>query len=205
MKTKVISANIASQIDNIYEEFFMRLMIILGMMLSIAIQTASADTNKERAMSSKKVVKEFMGQLKGELEKAMKSSGPVAAIEVCNTKAPEIAKGLSEKYGWKVARTSLKTRNTSNKPDAWETQVLQKFEQRKAAGEDVKPMAYFETVNGNFRFMKAIPTGEVCLKCHGEKIDPKITAKLDELYPADKARGFKLGDIRGAFTITHSM
>ncbi len=66
----------------------MRLMIILGMMLGMAMQTASADINKERAMSSKKVVKEFMGQLKGELEIAMKSSGPVVAIEVCNTKAP---------------------------------------------------------------------------------------------------------------------
>jgi hypothetical protein len=41
-----------------------------------------------------------------------------------------------------------------------------------------------------------------CLKCHGENIDPKITAKLDEIYPHDQARGYTVGQIRGAFTIT---
>ena len=56
-----------------------------------------------------------------------------------------------------------------------------------------------------FRYMKAIPTGELCLKCHGAEIEPGVKAKLDELYPNDKARGFKLGDIRGAFTIKQPM
>jgi hypothetical protein len=50
--------------------------------------------------------------------------------------------------------------------------------------------------------MKAIPTKIVCLKCHGSEIDPKIVAKLDELYPEDKAVGYKQGDIRGAFYVT---
>jgi hypothetical protein len=53
--------------------------------------------------------------------------------------------------------------------------------------------------------MKAIPTGKVCLKCHGEKIDPDVEASLKQNYPRDKARGFKEGDIRGAFTITQPM
>ena len=70
-------------------------------------------------------------------------------------------------------------------------------------------MAHFEAVENdgkkNFRFMKAIPTGEVCLKCHGSEMKPGIKAKLQELYPNDKATGFKLGDIRGAFTITQPM
>lgn len=177
---------------------------------SLFISTAYAgDDLKQRAQKSKVVVKEFMTQLKGELKGAMKAGGPVNAINVCKEKAPAIAKNLSEKYGWKVARTSLKTRKASNAPDAWETKVLNTFETRKAKGEDVKPMAYFEAVDNNskksFRFMKAIPTGEVCLKCHGENIAPPIKAKLQELYPDDKATGFKLGDIRGAFTITQPM
>jgi hypothetical protein len=156
------------------------------------------------------VVKEFFGQLKGELTKSMKASGPVATIEVCNKTAPSIAKSLSEKHEMKVARTSLKTRNSANAPDAWEEKVLKEFEKRRAAGENPKDMAFFEIVEEdgkkNFRFMKAIgmpPLKKMpCLKCHGENIDPKITAKLDELYPDDKARGYKPGQIRGAFTIT---
>jgi len=32
-------------------------------------------------------------------------------------------------------------------------------------------------------------------------VKPGIEAKLGALYPDDKARGFKVGDIRGAFSI----
>ena len=184
--------------------------LLLLAILSIASNTAMADNgNKERAMKSKAVVKEFMGQLKGELQKAMKAGGPIKAIKVCNEKAPEIADTLSKKYGWSIARTSLKTRNPQNSPDARETKVLNDFEARKTKGEDVKPMAYFEVVEDSkgksFRFMKAIPTGEVCLKCHGDNIAPEVTAQLDKFYPEDKARGFKKGDIRGAFTFKQPM
>jgi len=177
---------------------------------SLFISTAYAnDDLKQRAQKSKAVVEEFMGQLKGELESAMKAGGPVNAISVCKEKAPVMAKDLSAKYGWKISRTSLKTRNSSNAPDAWERKVLNDFETRKANGEDVDPMAYFEAVNDNgkksFRFMKAIPTVEVCLKCHGTEVAPEVIAKLREAYPDDKATDFKLGNLRGAFTITQPM
>ena len=170
----------------------------------------AGDDAKKYAAESKAVVKEFFGQLKGELGKSMKSGGPVATIEVCSKSAPAIAKTLSEKHGMTVARTSLKTRNSANAPDAWEEKVLNKFAERRAAGESPKDMAFFEIIEEggkkNFRFMKAIgmpPLAKMpCLKCHGENIDSKITAKLDELYPEDKARGYKVGQIRGAFTLT---
>ncbi|HEY9052562.1 MAG TPA: DUF3365 domain-containing protein [Gammaproteobacteria bacterium] len=186
----------------------MKRILLLALTFTVSA-TSYANDNQQRVDQSKAVVKEFMTELKGELEKAMKEGGPVNAIGVCNLKAPEIATRISEKHQWDVARTSLKLRNTENKPDAWEEAVLNKFEARKAAGEAVEPMAYFEVVEENnkkyFRFMKAIPTGEVCLKCHGSNIDPKVVSKLDALYPSDKARGYSVGDIRGAFTIKQPM
>lgn len=65
----------------------------------------------------------------------MKSGGPVVAVEFCHSKAPAIAKALAEKSGWDVNRVSLKARGAMAKPDAWETQVLNSFNERKAAGE----------------------------------------------------------------------
>ena len=50
--------------------------------------------------------------------------------------------------------------------------------------------------------MKAIPTADLCLACHGESINPDIAAAIDEAYPEDQARGFKSGDIRGAFSLS---
>jgi hypothetical protein len=56
------------------------------------------------------------------------------------------------------------------------------------------------------RYMKAIPTAaKPCLACHGAKISPEVAAKLDDIYPEDKARGYGAGDIRGAFTIRQPM
>lgn len=154
------------------------------------------------------LVKQFGGTLKGELQTAMKSGGPTAAIEVCNTRAPAIAADLST-GAWDVARTSLKTRNPDNAPDAWETQVLERFEAQKAEGKPVQTLEYSEVVttpNGTeFRYMKAIPTQGLCLTCHGTDISEPVGTKLDALYPEDKARGYVEGDIRGAFTLRYSM
>jgi hypothetical protein len=181
---------------------------ILGLSIA-ACQPATTDDLDQRTAESRAVAMEFMTTLKGELQSAMKAGGPVNAIQVCNTRAPEIAAGFSAQKGWTVARTSLKYRNPDNAPDAWERKVLEQFEARKADGEDPKQMDYAEVVEDKgtklYRFMKAIPTGPVCLACHGEKIDAAVEAMTLELYPEDRARGFNAGDIRGAFTITQPM
>jgi hypothetical protein len=185
---------------------------IIALALSAALATSSAyaaDDTEQRLAESRATIKAFGMKLKGELQAAMKAGGPVNAIKVCNQVAPAIASDISMEKGWDVARTSLKTRNSANNPDAWETKVMESFEKRKAAGEPAGKLEFSEIVevggNKSFRYMKAIPTGEVCLKCHGTTIDPKIATKLDSLYPDDQARGFNKGDIRGAFTITQPM
>ena len=173
----------------------------------IAALAARADTDMEaRTNASRTVIKAFAGSLKAELKGAMKASGPIGAIEVCSEKAPAIAGRHSEEKGWGIGRTSLKYRNPNNAPDQWELTVLQSFEERKAAGEEPAKIDHAEFVDQNgkrvFRYMKAIPTAEVCLNCHGgDNVKPEVEAKLAEFYPDDKARGFKVGDIRGAFTI----
>ena len=88
--------------------------------------------------------------------------------------------------------------------------MLERFEKRKAAGEDVTALEYHEVTEAGgkrtFRWMKAIPTAEVCLACHGgDNVAPAVEAKLADLYPQDQARGFQVGDIRGAFSVTQPM
>ena len=82
---------------------------------------------------------------------------------------------------------------------------MQDFEARKAAGENPGTLdrAEFVVSGGQrtFRCMKAISTQPVCTLCHGTGIAPEVTARLDALYPDDQARGFEVGDIRGAFSI----
>ena len=175
----------------------------------LAAGHAWAGEYDEQVAASRATVKEFMQSLKGELEKGMQEGGPVNAISVCSMTAPGLANTYSARKGWDVGRTSLKVRNPENAPDIWEQAVLQEFEKRKHGGENPAGIEYYEAVEVDgepvFRYMKAIPTAELCVVCHGSDIDPYVDARLKELYPDDQARGFNAGDIRGAFTITQPL
>ena len=53
-------------------------------------------------------------------------------------------------------------------------------------------------------FYRPIRIGvDVCLKCHGdaESLAPEVSDRLAELYPDDRATGFAMGDLRGAFVV----
>ena len=182
---------------------------IITLVCSAAVGIATAAEPAADVAEARGLVKQFFSSLKGELQAAMKSGGPVKAIEVCNMKAPAIARDLAQDSGWEVGRTSLKLRNPSNLPDAWENAVLQRFDARKRAGEDPAKIEYSEVVEVDgaktFRYMKAIPTAEICLICHGSEVDPKVLAQLQRFYPDDKATGYALGDLRGAFTLNKKL
>jgi hypothetical protein len=158
---------------------------------------------KKEAVS---IVQRFGGTLKPELQQAMKAGGPVNAISVCAEKAPAIAQGLRDDTGWYVNRVSLKARNNQTAiPDAWEKKVLEQFDQRQANGETAEKMAFSEIVDGRFRYMKAQGVEPVCLSCHAAEIKPETEAALREKYPHDKARGYSLGQIRGAFSLARDL
>ena len=183
----------------------MKHLMVMVCVFALAPVHALAGEYDERVADSRATVKEFMQSLKGELQKGMQEGGPVNAIGVCNRTARGIANTYSARNGWSVGRTSLKVRSPDNAPDAWEEAVLQKFDQRRQDGEDPAGIEHHEAVEHEgkkvFRYMKAIPTAELCVVCHGSDIDPLVDAQLQKLYPEDQARGYKPGDIRGAFTI----
>jgi hypothetical protein len=173
------------------------------------IPTVHASDYSTEIAASRATVKEFMQTLKQELQGGMQEGGPVNAISVCNLSAPGIANTYSVRNGWDVGRTSLKLRNPANAPDVWERSVLESFEERKGAGEDPAKMEHYEVVSQEgvkeLRYMKAIPTAQLCLACHGENVDSITRTRLEKLYPDDQALGYKAGDIRGAFSISQPL
>jgi cytochrome c553 len=102
---------------------------------------------------------------------------------------------------------SLGNRNPKAVPDAWERAALEDFDRRAAAGESPATLEKGELVTEegkkSYRYMKALPTVEVCTNCHGaqDKLSPAVKEKLAALYPQDKAVGYSAGQIRGAITI----
>ncbi len=181
----------------------------IALFVACIISACSNNNVDEELTLSREVSKELGTQLKSKLVSTMQSSGPDAAIAVCNLEAINITADISDKNNLVVGRTSLKIRNPANKPDAWETKQLEWFESQLASGVDVKTLEKNEIVKEKgkkiFRYMKAIPMQEPCMLCHGEVISTAIKEKINDLYPQDQATGYKVGELRGAFTIKIEM
>jgi len=176
--------------------------LLLCSFFSIA-EKPDIDTLKTQAVT---IVKQFGGTLKPQLKKALSDGGVKKAVDVCSVIAPEIAKKLSLTTKWQVKRVSLKARNNhSATPDAWEKSTLEEFNQRQQQGEKAKTITKAEIVNNEFRFMKAQGTAPLCLTCHGSKLSNEASVVLKQYYPEDKATGYSLGEIRGAFSLTKKL
>ncbi|MFO7606386.1 MAG: DUF3365 domain-containing protein [Desulfurivibrionaceae bacterium] len=166
-------------------------------------EDAEIKSLKAEALS---IAKRFGENLKPRLKEALKNGGPVKAIDVCSNKAPQIARELSLETGWQVKRVSLKPRNSRTaSPDEWERAILQKFNERQALGEPPDKLAHGEIVDGRFRFLKAQPVESLCLLCHGKTIAEPVKNALKLHYPNDKATGYSLGEIRGAFSLSKKL
>lgn len=189
-------------------ENFMRSSLLLTIAFFIAtnaLAEPSADQLKELDQKAQALTKQFGAELKAVLQATIKSSGPVEAIKVCKINAPEIANHLSQQHNWEVGRTSHRVRNPSNTPDSWEQGVLTTWQEKMAAGTPIGELnaSHVFVQNGvaTFRYMSAIPTGGVCLNCHGSQLSAPVKQAILENYPKDQAVNFKLGELRGAFTL----
>jgi hypothetical protein len=120
------------------------------------------------------------------------AQGPAAAIDACRIEAPKIAAEISAS-GVRVGRTSHKLRNPANAPAPWMQPLLEAY---LADPADRAPRAV-DLGDGRIGYVEPIAVQPLCLACHGETLAPDVAARIDALYPADRARGFREGDLRG--------
>lgn len=181
---------------------FMPLALLLAAMPVLAqdIATLTADT--------KKTVLPVVPKVVSAMQEAVAEKGVAGAIPVCKEQAPALIKEKRQETGWDIRRVSLKTRNAERStPDLWEVRQLADFNIRAANGEKPETLEKSEIVNIDgkpvFRYIKALPVGDVCLKCHGpvEQFEAGLKTKLGESYPHDQATGYAKGEVRGALTV----
>jgi hypothetical protein len=157
-------------------------------------------------LEAREIAKSFAGELMTTLQTAIKDGGTAGGIAACHISAPAIAAEAAKRSGWSVGRTSLEVRNPANAPDTFERTALEDFQAAVQAGADLAKLEREEIVTRDgkttFRFVKAISVAEPCLACHGSSVTPDTAKAIRDLYPADQAVGYNLGDLRGAFTLT---
>ncbi len=137
-----------------------------------------------------KVVKEVIND-KQELinTKGLKFKGFIPAVY-----GKKVGDAFYKETGVKLKQTSSKYRNRANKPDAFESEILAKFENNefeKNVGYGVNAQKNGEEV---YRYMQPIYIKEACLKCHGTPV-----GSLD--IAGRKKEGYNIGDVRGAISV----
>lgn len=142
--------------------------------------------------------------LRSSLIKAINTAGLSGAVSFCNIKAPEITQQYADTF--LIKRTALRYRNTNNKPDSLELDILLKMTDEV---ETVRiPKSRLVRDKGVVHYFKPTIMQGMCLRCHGkprEQIPAPALTEINRLYPNDKAIDFKEGDLRGIWHITFKL
>ena len=179
-------------------------------LLATALILLATQSNADDAAlfaETKKAALEIPPKLLAMLQEEIGKGDFNGAIAACSERAPKMAAVASQATGWEIRRVSLRNRNAKAIPDSWERAALEDFDRRAAAGENPATLEKAEIIitdsRRTLRFMKALPTQQLCLNCHGnqDQLAPRVKAKLNEIYPDDPATGYSLGQIRGALTV----
>lgn len=160
------------------------------------VKKTPTETGLAYALGTKKVLgKNLMGTIQ--------KKGTLEALQFCNEKAYPLTDSMSVKFNAIIKRVSDKPRNQTNQADEKELKIISQYKKLVAEKAEINPIT--ETVNTKTKFYYPIVTNSMCLQCHGklkEQLKPTILKKIAELYPLDKATGYKENEVRGIWSIT---
>ena len=184
--------------------------ISLCVAVPVSLAQPGPGRNENAMQETRDIASAMLKELGQTLQAAMANGGPENAIGVCKTQAPEIAQNLSTKHQLQVARVGTRARNAvMGQPNEWQALALKQFEARLASGDKPHDIEYVQlTKSGAYdlelRYAKPIVMQAMCTACHGstEQITPSVKAKLEQMYPNDKAVDYKPGELRGAVVVT---
>ncbi len=161
-------------------------------------------TDLERAQSAAQAMS---GELRRALTRAMQTSGPEAAVDVCHAVAPTIAEQVMQQHGVRLGRVALpgKNRHPQQAADDWQLAALQGMQQAVERGGRAEEQVLIQRdelpAGVALRMVRGIATEEACLTCHGAEVKAPIREAILRRYPQDAATGFALGDLRGALWV----
>jgi hypothetical protein len=145
------------------------------------------------------VVISLQDTLQRELASALAQGGPAFAIRSCHIDVVGATRRVARQKDVVAGRTSDRLRNPSNRPPSWAAPLVAAH-----AGQTAREVEGFAVdLDDRVGVLRPIAHRAVCTPCHGapERIDPSVHSALVARYPADRAVGFRDGEIRGWFWV----
>ena len=143
--------------------------------------------------------------LRNTLMRKILTDGVPGAVRFCQVSAGDLTATYTNE-AVEINRTSMRYRNTLNKPDSLSLNILEKMQTEKDNGA-VPASLVLKDNNGVVHFYKPILMQPMCLNCHGSvpgQVQPDVLGVIDSLYPGDLARQYMEGELRGAWHIRFS-
>ncbi len=136
------------------------------------------------------------------LQTAIADQGVLGALSFCNIEAMPLTDSMSTEYNTQLSRVSDRPRNMKNHASAEELIYIVNFQDQIDDGEIPHPLV----VHGKdlIAVYSPITTNGLCLNCHGKPdvdISPEVVSAIDKLYPADRAKGYSVNQVRGMWKV----
>lgn len=153
-----------------------------------------SETQKKQRDHAVSAKEKLFKSLLGELTASIGKNGVADSIEICKTRAPQLARTVSDEFGLRIGRTSFLLRNAENQPPPWAATFVK---------DRVETEVNVDIGEDRLGVLLPIRLKEACIKCHGasETITAEVASKINDHYPTDAAMGFAEGDLRGYFWI----
>lgn len=151
------------------------------------------------------ITKLAFATISGELQAALQQGGIENALKHCNVRAIPLTDSLARAQQISLRRVSNKPRNRSNKADKLEEFVIKGFTNDQNEKAPLTPKLVLK--NDTVIYYKPILIQPLCLNCHGTPGNEVLQAndrRIRQLYPGDKAVGYKLGAVRGLWRVAFS-
>lgn len=142
------------------------------------------------------------GQLGKNLIGRITNEGTASALSFCSVNALSLTDSMAKVQKVHIKRVSDKNRNPKNQANAQELKYIEQFKQKIAQQEEWKPIVIES--KDSVQFYSPIISNALCLQCHGkvnEDIKPSVLAQIQDLYPEDKAIGYKPNQVRGIWSV----
>ncbi|MCP5200501.1 MAG: DUF3365 domain-containing protein [Gammaproteobacteria bacterium] len=135
----------------------------------------------------------FKQRLMATLGAALAAGAP-AAVERCRLEAPAIPAAVAAP-GIRVGRASNRLRNPDNVAPPWAAPLLAAYLDGSA-----EPQPLVVAIDdAHWGYVEPILVKPMCLACHGVALGKAVAEAVRTRYPADRATGYAVGDLRGVF------
>lgn len=179
-------------------------LLFASVILIVACTNNTKETTTSNAAYLHKgdsIVKVTFDTLRNALTNIIGQKGFAEALQYCNVQALPIT-SIYASQDITISRVSEKNRNPVNKLSELDKLQWDKFKIAFEKKDSLK--AAVVDNKEDIHYYKPILIQGMCLSCHGsadKEISKELLTQISLLYPADKATGYKIGDLRGMWHV----